>query len=148
MAKEKRDKHFIKKPTYPGGRKALQEFVRKNLQYPKEALENKIEGTVSLKYTINHKGAVIDTHVISGIGHGCDEEAERIARLLKHDVPSQARKVRVTFTKDLHVHFRLPKQKKPKKGMQLKYSLTPSQSESSAEETAPKPAYTYTIKYK
>lgn len=147
MQKEKKDKHFIKKPTYPGGRKALQEFIRKNLKYPKDALENKIEGTVNLKYTINHKGKVIDTQVISGPGHGCNEEAERLAKLLKFDVPAQGRKVRVTFTKDLHIHFRLPKPKKKAtqpSGMQ--YTYTTTNTKISENKPVPSGSYTYTIK--
>jgi protein TonB len=148
MQKEKKDKHFIKKPTYPGGRKALQEFIRKNLKYPKEALKHKIEGTVNLKYTINHKGKVIDTQVISGPGHGCNEEAERLAKLLKFDVPSQARKVRVTFTKDLHIHFRLPvKKTKSPSTMKMRYTYAPS-SAKGENQAADSGSYTYTIKLK
>ena len=34
---------FIKHPIYPGGKKGLDEFVKSNLQYPEEALKNKID---------------------------------------------------------------------------------------------------------
>jgi protein TonB len=148
VQKEKKDKHFIKKPTYPGGRKALQEFISKNLKYPAEALQNKIEGTVNLKYTIDHKGKVIDTQVISGPGHGCNEEAERLAKLLRFDVPGQARKVRVTFTKDLHIHFRLPKtKKKAAQPARMKYTYTTAKTEPSEAKSPSSGSYTYTIKF-
>ena len=140
VRKEKKDKHFVHKPTYPGGRQAISKFISENMKYPKEALEKRIEGTVSMKYTINHKGIVTDTQLISGIGHGCDEEADRLVRLLKFDVPAN-RKMRVTFHKNIHVHFKLPKvQTQPK--TVLRYSVISQKSES--EQNAGK-SYHYTV---
>lgn len=146
MQKERKDKHFIKKPIYPGGRDALKKFIGSNLKYPKEALENKIEGTVSLKYTIDYKGNVIESHIISGLGHGCDEEALRLANLLKFEVPKSGKKVRVHFHKDLHIHFRLPK-KKPQKKVQMSYQYTKTSPKSSPKTSKKKSgdSYGYTI---
>ena len=84
---EKKDKHFIKKPYYEGGIKALKKFVGENLQYPKEALREKIEGTVYVRYTVDYKGNVIAAKTISGIGYGCDQEALRLVKMLKFIAP-------------------------------------------------------------
>ena len=65
MKKQRKPKHFIKKPVYPGGLKAMRKFISKELKYPKEALENKKEGIVRIKYDINYKGEVFDTYVQS-----------------------------------------------------------------------------------
>jgi len=67
MQKERKDKHFIKKPIYPGGLKAMRALIRKELKYPKEALESKIEGTVYLRYNIDYKGKVTSSKILSGI---------------------------------------------------------------------------------
>ena len=142
--KERKDKHFIKKPVYPGGRDALRKFIKENMVYPAKALEEKIEGTVSLKYTIDHKGNVTDSHVISGLGYGCDEEAQRLVKLLKFTSPKNARKVRVTFQKDLHIHFRLPKTP-PKPKVTVNYTYTQSQSETSKPANSQSGSYNYTI---
>ena len=144
MQKERKDKHFIKKPIYPGGRDALKKFIGANLKYPKEALENKVEGTVSLKYTIDYKGKVVESHVISGLGHGCDEEALRLANLLRFEVPKSGRKVRVHFHKDLHIHFRLPR-KKPQKTLQMSYQYTQTSSKSKSGKAKSDSGYGYTI---
>ena len=80
MAKEKKDNQFIKKPFYPGGNKAYADFIKKNLKYPSKALKNKTEGTVLLKYDIDHKGNVTDAKVIKSVGDGCDEEAIRVIK--------------------------------------------------------------------
>ena len=133
MKKEKKDKHFIKKPTFEGGLTALREFIRKNMKYPKAALKNKVEGTVFVKYTVDHKGKVINSKVVSSLGSGCDEEAKRLVALLKFQVP-KIRKMRIQYHKSIQIHFRLPKVKiapKPKRkkppvnsGMQINYTTT------------------------
>ncbi len=110
MKKERKDNSFIKKPVYPGGMKAMREFISKNLKYPKEAQELGKEGIVRVKYSIDYKGKVFDSIVLSSLGYGCDEEAERLVRLLKFDV-EKTRKVKVVFHKTLQIRFQLPKVK-------------------------------------
>jgi protein TonB len=107
MKKERKDKDFIKSPYYAGGKSALESFVKKELRYPKEALAAKVEGTVSVRYTVDYKGKIMDAHIISGIGHGCDEEAIRIVNLLEFKVPNDG-KIKSKYTRKLHIHFRLP----------------------------------------
>ncbi len=148
MQKEKKDKHFIKKPIYEGGPKELKKFIRKNLKYPKKAFENKIEGTVFLNYTIDHKGNVIEAKIISGVGYDCDEEAIRLAKLLKFKVP-KTRGVKVRYHKNIQIHFRLPK-KKAKPASNVQYKITPSKKEKGKEPITKTPekkkSYTYTIR--
>lgn len=129
MHKERKDKHFIKKPIYEGGLKSMRAFISQHKKYPKDALDNKVEGTVYLKYTIDYKGNIIDTKVIRGLGHGCDEEAERVVRLLKFKVPKN-RGVKVKFYKNIQIHFRLPKKKeKPKQQITYSYTTTTQKEE-------------------
>ena len=130
MKKERKDKHFIKKPTYEGGLTAMRAFIKKNMKYPKAALKAKFEGTVFVKYTVDHKGNVISSKVVSSIGYGCDVEAKRLVSLLKFQVP-KIRKMRIQYHKSIQIHFRLPKvAPKPKlkkptnSGMQINYTTT------------------------
>ena len=82
--------------------------------------------------------------VISGLGHGCDEEALRLAKLLRFEVPKSGRKVRVVFHKDLHIHFRLPKVK-PQKKLQMSYQYTQTSSTSKSGKGKSGGSYGYTI---
>lgn len=139
MKIEKKDKHFINKPSYPGGPKALWTFIRKNLRYPKEALENGISGVVRLKYSINGKGEVFSTQIIHSLGYGCDEEASRVISLLKYNVPKQ-RRVKAKFHKTINVKF------KPQKKKTIKVTYTkskPALKENAKEDK--KSGYEYTI---
>ena len=139
MKKEKGKGNFIEKPIYPGGITAMRKFIRENLQYPVEALDNKIEGFVLCKYQINYRGEVIAVKVISGIGYGCDEEATRIIKLFKFNVPKTPRKLKVKFLKSIRIKFKLPKKKPEKKmpatSMSVNYTIT----------KAKKEKYSYTI---
>ncbi len=151
MKKSRKEESFIRQPKYPGGKEALQQFLSKEMRYPKEAAEHNISGTVKIKIDINHKGKVINTTVVSGIGYGCDEEAARLAKLLQYDVPKH-RGVKIVFHKTIQLHFKPPQ----KKGKQLKstrtitYQLKQStQSEQPAHtSTQKKQSYGYTIRIK
>lgn len=74
----KKKKTFIKKPHIDGGKEYLNKFIKENLKYPEQALENKIEGSVIIKYNVSDRGEVFDVAVEHGIGYGCDEEAVRL----------------------------------------------------------------------
>ena len=147
MQKERKDKNFVHKPVYPGGPAAMKQFVRENLKYPKEAFEKRIEGTVTLRYSIDHNGKVSDTHIVSGLGHGCDEEAVRIVSLFKFEVP-KTRKMKVLFHKDIHIHFRLPKEQpmRPARHLQMQYQyITRAQTQSPKDAEKTNQGYQYTI---
>ncbi|MFM9946942.1 MAG: energy transducer TonB [Saprospiraceae bacterium] len=146
MDHKKRDKHFIHKPVYEGGDKALRAFVGQNLQYPEAALTQKIEGTVHVEYDIDHKGDVVDARVIGGLGYGLDEEAMRVVRLLKFTV-AKHRGVRVLFHNRLQVHFRLPKATPavPEQQMSYQYVYTEPQPAEKPEVESGNGAYTFTI---
>ena len=148
MAKEKKEKHFVQKPVYPGGRQALRAFITQNLRYPKGALKERAEGTVVVRYTINHKGEVTDTKVISSLHKDCDAEAVRLVKQLKFRVPKQKRPGKILFHKSIKIHFKPPKAKPPQKSTGLQYEVVP---------TKPKPdqanndkeggGYSYTISF-
>ena len=141
MKKEKKEKNFIHKPVYPGGNKALKQFIKQELKYPQEAIDNKIEGVVPVRYTVNGKGDVTKTKTMLHLGHGCDEEAERLVKLLKFHVPKN-RKIRVTFTKTLNIRFKLPQQT----AMKFVYKTASKTPAESAEDKAPIAyEYNYTI---
>jgi protein TonB len=120
VKRERKEKHFIKKPDYPGGDKGMSAFIRENLRYPEEALKNRTEGIVRIRITIDHKGTVTQTHIIDHLGNGCDEEADRVVRLLQFRVPNN-RGVRASFHKTLNIHFQLPPSMRPIGGMQYQY---------------------------
>lgn len=147
MKKERKENSFIKKPIYPGGQKAMKAFIKENLRYPEEAIKHKVTGTVTLRYTINHLGKVTKAHVISGLGYGCDEEAIRLVKLFQFQV-EKVRKLRVTFKKEIHIHFRKPKAQKKKQVIQYQYkSKQEKPNEAPEKKDQPQKGYNYIVRY-
>lgn len=99
-------KKFLKLPEYPGGKTEMSKFIRENLRYPKEALQNRIEGVVHLSAQIDDNGHVFDIQVIKGIGYGCDEEAARVVSLM-HFGGVTNRGYRLKSTKKFRIAFQL-----------------------------------------
>jgi TonB family protein len=104
--KSRKPESFIKQPNYPGGNKAMEEFIKKNLRYPEEALQQKIEGTVAVEIDIDVFGMVIASKVKHGIGLGCDEEAIRLVGMLQFE-KKKYKGMYVVFHKTINIHFRL-----------------------------------------
>ncbi len=105
---EKKSKHFLKQPAFPGGPRAMTQFIYQHLRYPPAAAEARIEGIVLLEYEIDFQGQVGEVRVMQSLGHGCDEEAIRVIRLMRFDV-GKNRGVKVTFHKKTRIEFKLPK---------------------------------------
>ncbi len=144
MRKEAKDKHFIRQPSYEGGPKALKQFIAQNLRYPAKALEQKIEGTVYIKYDIDYQGNVVDAKVITSLGYGCDEEAVRLVKLLKFKV-EKPRGLRILYHKNIQIHFRLPKAAEKPAPLQINYNYIPVSAEEKQPEEKKQGSYSYTI---
>ncbi len=149
----KREKKFLKLPHLDGGRELLKEFIKDNLVYPEEALEKGVEGDVIVKFKVTGKGEVIQPEIHKGIGHGCDEEAIRLVKMLQYQSVKN-RGVRVTTNNKVKIPFRIKKQKKQKISMTYKPADAAKKATGKQVETKEaskqdkKPAvYTYTIKY-
>ncbi len=138
MKKGRKDHQFIKKPYYEGGMAAMKAFIKKELSYPKAALEKKIEGTVYIRYIINYKGTVVDSKIVSGIGHGCEEEAIRLVKLLEFKVPRN-RNLKAVFHKSLQIHFKLPKSTPKQKEIPTPTPMAIQYNYAVAKQVSPKP---------
>ncbi|TXF89700.1 energy transducer TonB [Neolewinella aurantiaca] len=147
----------VSRPVYPGGVAAMKKFVAANLKYPPAAIEAKVEGTVIIRYGLNYTGKVTQAKVKKGIGHGCDEEAMRVVKLMKFTVPQSSKK-KVRIHQDVNIHFKLPKPKptpKPKPAPKTSTSITYTQSGSlsgkvvrkKTTDNKPNSGYSYTIEW-
>ncbi|MEL6388890.1 MAG: energy transducer TonB [Bacteroidota bacterium] len=151
MQRNKSAKNFLPKPIYRGGPKAMRMFIKDTLTYPPEAREQRIQGVVVLRITIDYQGNVIDSKIKAGLGFGCDEEAQRVVSLMKFEFNRKARKRRVLYHKTINITFRLPKSKPANQTSAQKTKLTYRIVKSSPEitqKTDPSPeSYSYTITY-
>ena len=69
-------------PVFPGGDKALMEFIYKNVVYPKEAKDKNIQGKVITRFVVKADGSVGDIQVLKGVDPLLDSESIRVLKLL------------------------------------------------------------------
>lgn len=67
-------------PKYPGGIRALMQYIGENYTYPKEALKNGISGTAILKFVIDREGNPVEFKVLKDLGYGTGEEGIEVVR--------------------------------------------------------------------
>lgn len=70
-------------PTYPGGEQALEYFLFQNNLYNTSKYPESIGGNVYLNLIIDSAGFVVDKRILRRVGIGIDDEALRLAQLLK-----------------------------------------------------------------
>jgi protein TonB len=94
-------------PSYPGGDAERQKFLAETIQYPQQALENGIQGTIYVQFIVDSKGNITDVKILRGIGGGCDEEALRVIKMMPqwHPGKQNGRAVRVLY--HMPVSFKL-----------------------------------------
>jgi len=138
-------KKFIRIPTFPGGKDAYLTFIKENIVYPEQAIANKIEGLVYVKYTVNNIGEIVDVDVTKGIGYGCDEEAIRVIRLMNYE-PARNRGVKMKAEMKTRIHFKLPESIYPNIQTEIQLNYTsPSSSKTNNLEQEPQAVYNYSI---
>jgi len=71
---------IYKYPLFKGN---VHQFIQKELQYPEDARSKKIQGTVSVRYTINEQGTVTNPFVTHSVYPSLDSEAIRIVRKMQ-----------------------------------------------------------------
>lgn len=73
---------FIILPSFRGGEKKLNAYLKKELHYPPSAIEKKVEGIVQLGFTLSDKGVIRDVKLIKGVQEDLDAEALRVVRMM------------------------------------------------------------------
>lgn len=90
----------VQMPVYSKGNFALQDFIKENLEYPRQAQLSNIQGTVILNFIVEPSGLMTNIGVEKSVGGGCNEEAIRVLQLIKwypgkHD--DKLARVRMSF---------------------------------------------------
>lgn len=67
-----------KNPEYKGGERALMEYVYNKIQYPRDALDENISGTVVIGFIVKKDGSLDCFHYITKVHPSIDFEALRV----------------------------------------------------------------------
>lgn len=94
-------------PQFPGGDAALLNFLSRNINYPKEAMEDGIQGRVIVQFVVKSDGSVGDVKVIRSVDASLDREAIRLCKSLPNFSPGRLNGKAVDVLYTLPISFKL-----------------------------------------
>jgi protein TonB len=96
-------------PEFPGGQKALMQYLSSNIKYPEECRKMGVEGKVFVKFIVDKTGSIINTQILRGVADGklLEKEALRVIQAMPKWTPGKqsGKVVDVYFT--LPISFKL-----------------------------------------
>lgn len=98
-------------PKPYGGKLALKDLWAQELNYPQNALQNRIQGSVELVFTVNSEGVMKNLQVFIPLEPACDAEAKRLTRLIRWH-PAESGGEPVTTEHILKVDFNIKRYQK------------------------------------
>ena len=101
-------------PEFPGGMKALTEYIHKNVKYPAEAHAKGVQGRVIVCFVVKKDGSIADIKTVRSVDPYLDKEAIRIIAAMPKWKPGKQRGKAVNVRFTVPVMFRLANPEPPK----------------------------------
>lgn len=73
----KQDEIVSTEAKFPGGNAQINKFISANINYPSEAINNELEGRITLSFIIEKDGSIGDVKVKSGGHQVLEKEANK-----------------------------------------------------------------------
>lgn len=94
-------------PRFPGGEQKMMEYISKQIRYPKEARDKKIEGRVVVGFVVKKDGSITDVAIRKGVSPELNDEAVRVVAGMPKWTPGMENGEAVDVKYVLPVTFRL-----------------------------------------
>ena len=94
-------------PTYPGGDDAMEAYIKENVKYPEEAIKNKEQGKVYVRFVVEKDGSFSNVRIARGVSPSLDAEALRIVTAMPKWNPGLQRGRAVRTNVVLPIAFKL-----------------------------------------
>lgn len=94
-------------PSFPGGDKALLEYLSSNIKYPVVAQENGVQGRVVVSFVVEKDGSITDVKVVRSVDPSLDKEAQRVVKSMPKWIPGKQNGSAVRVKYNVPVSFKL-----------------------------------------
>ena len=94
-------------PSFPGGDKALLEYLSNNIKYPVVAQENGVQGRVVVSFVVEKDGSITDVKVVRSVDPSLDKEAARVVKSMPRWIPGKQNGSAVRVKYNVPVSFKL-----------------------------------------
>lgn len=94
-------------PQFPGGQIAMLKYIMENIKYPKQIMEEGIQGRVTVRFIVEKDGSISDVKPVLSVHPLLNKEAVRVVESMPKWTPGKhnGKPVRVRF--NLPVMFKL-----------------------------------------
>jgi len=92
-------------PSFPGGEKALLDFINTHLKYPPVAKENGVQGKVIIECIMEKDGTLTSCFINKNLNGGCGKEALRVVNLFPKMIPGKVKGESVRSKYTLPIDF-------------------------------------------
>jgi protein TonB len=99
--------HVEVPPQFPGGDKAMMQWLYDNIKYPTIAQEQGIQGRVVLRFVVGPDGSVDKVEIQRSLDPSCDKEAVRVVKKMPKWIPGKQNGNAVYVYYTLPVLFKL-----------------------------------------
>lgn len=101
-------------PEYIGGQNEMFRYIKENLKYPEEALEEEREAKVYVKFVVDENGIITNVSSVRPAGYGFDEEAIKVVEAMPEWKPGKQNGKAVKVHFQIPIYFSIPKEVAPK----------------------------------
>jgi protein TonB len=96
-------------PQFPGGERGLDNYINKTVNYPQQAIDDDVSGTVHVSFIVDEKGHVTKARVMgaANISDGLDQEALRVVKNMPAWMPGTVKGKKVRTRMELPISFQV-----------------------------------------
>ncbi len=100
--------NYTKPAQFPGGNKAMMQYMMDNIKYPEDALKQRIAGRILVSFCVEKDGSISDIAIVKSLHPSIEAEAVRVVKAMPKWEPAlvgdKPERMKVT----LPVKFSLP----------------------------------------
>ena len=94
-------------PMFPGGQKALMEYLAANVRYPDTMEDTCAQGRVVVSFVVERDGNITEPKVVKSVHSALDEEALRVVNGMPKWIPGSQNGERVRTRYTIPITFKL-----------------------------------------
>lgn len=94
-------------PSFPGGQKALFEYLTADVRYPDDCEETCVQGRVVVSFVVERDGGITEAKVVKSVYPSLDEEALRVVKGMPKWIPGSLNGERIRTKYMIPITFRL-----------------------------------------
>ncbi len=95
-------------PAYSGGQSALENYIMNTIEYPSQAIDNNVEGTVHIQFAVDEQGKISNVKPTgTRLGYGLEEEAVRVVSRMPAWTPGKVKGKNVKTWRTLPITYKL-----------------------------------------